>query len=68
MNNAFKKLAPFIQEYIYRNKWTELRDIQIAACECIFNTQDNLLLASGTASERRRLPFARYFKDIQGKN
>lgn len=57
MNNAFKKLAPFIQEYIYKSKWKELRDIQIAACECIFNTQDNLLLASGTASGKTEAAF-----------
>lgn len=57
MNKAFEKLAPFIQEYIYRSKWTELRDIQVAACECIFNTQDNLLLASGTASGKTEAAF-----------
>ncbi|NLN05620.1 MAG: DEAD/DEAH box helicase [Clostridiaceae bacterium] len=57
MNDAFEKLAPFIQEYIYKSKWKELRDIQIAACECIFNTQDNLLLASGTASGKTEAAF-----------
>lgn len=48
--DAFEQLAPFIKDYIYRNKWNEMREIQVAACDVIFNSQDNLLLASGTAS------------------
>ncbi len=47
---TFERLAPFIQDYIYQNNWTEIRGIQIAACDVIFNTECNLLLSSGTAS------------------
>ena len=39
--NAFERLAPFIQDYIYRNEWEELRGGQVAACEVIFDTDDN---------------------------
>ena len=48
--DTFSKLAPFIQDFIYQSKWEELRGIQVAACDIIFDTDDNLLLSSGTAS------------------
>ncbi len=56
-NNIFYRLAPFIQDYIYRNKWEELRGIQIAAAEVIFDTDHNLLLSSGTASGKTEAAF-----------
>ena len=42
MTDVFSRLAPYIQDYIYANRWTELRDIQTAACQVIFETDDNL--------------------------
>jgi ATP-dependent helicase Lhr and Lhr-like helicase len=53
----YDRLAPFIKEYIYREKWDDLRDIQVAACDVIFNTEHNLLLASGTASGKTEAAF-----------
>ncbi|MCL2499718.1 MAG: DEAD/DEAH box helicase [Defluviitaleaceae bacterium] len=55
--DTFSRLSPFIQEFIYRNEWTELRGIQIAACGIIFDTDDNLLLSSGTASGKTEAAF-----------
>jgi len=55
--DAFSRLAPFIQDFIYQNKWEELRGIQVAACEVIFDTDDNLLLSSGTASGKTEAAF-----------
>ena len=55
--NVFERLAPFIQEYIYQNKWEELRANQVAACEVIFDSDDNLLLSSGTASGKTEAAF-----------
>lgn len=55
--NVFHRLAPFIQEYIYRNKWEELRPIQVLAAEAIFDTDENLLLSSGTASGKTEAAF-----------
>jgi ATP-dependent Lhr-like helicase len=52
--NVFDRLAPFVQDFIYQNKWEELRGIQVAACEVIFDSDDNLLLSSGTASGKTR--------------
>ena len=55
--NAFERLAPFIQDYIYRSGWEELRPNQVAACEIIFDADDNLLLSSGTASGKTEAAF-----------
>lgn len=55
--DLFSKLAPFIQDYIYRNRWQEMRSVQVAACDVIFNTNKNLLLSSGTASGKTEAAF-----------
>ncbi len=55
--DAFARLAPFIQDYIYNNHWKELRGIQVAACDVIFDTDANLLLSSGTASGKTEAAF-----------
>jgi len=56
-NTTFSRLAPFIQEYIYHHNWTELRPIQIAACEVIFNTDAHLLVAAATATGKTEAAF-----------
>ena len=56
-DNVFYRFAPFIQDYIYRNKWDELHEIQVAAANVIFDTEDNLLLTSGTASGKTEAAF-----------
>ncbi len=55
--SVFHRLAPFIQDYIYRNKWEELRPVQVKAAEAIFDTDENLLLSSGTASGKTEAAF-----------
>lgn len=55
--STFEKLAPFIQDYIYRNGWEELREVQVAACDIIFNTDSNLLIATPTASGKTEAAF-----------
>lgn len=57
MSDTFSQLAPFIQEYIYQQNWAELRPVQIAACEVIFNTDAHLLVAAGTASGKTEAAF-----------
>ena len=54
---VFSRLAPFIQDFIYQSKWEELRGNQVAACEVIFDSDDNLLLSSGTASGKTEAAF-----------
>ncbi|MBO4217100.1 MAG: DEAD/DEAH box helicase [Clostridia bacterium] len=53
----FNRFPPFIQDFIYRNSWESLRDIQLAAADVLFNTDDNLILCSGTASGKTEAAF-----------
>ena len=55
--SAFDRYAPFVQDYIYRNGWENLRAIQVAAADVIFNTDENLLLTASTASGKTEAAF-----------
>lgn len=55
--SSFSRLAPFIQDYIYTNGWTSLRPIQEEACRVVFETDDHLLIAAGTASGKTEAAF-----------
>jgi ATP-dependent Lhr-like helicase len=55
--NPFDRLAPFIQEFIWRHGWTELREVQVRATEAAFDTDKHLLLAAGTASGKTEAAF-----------
>lgn len=65
--DVFSRLAPFIQEFIYQNKWEELRGNQVAACEVIFDSDDNLLLSSGTASGKTEAAFLPVLTELYNK-
>lgn len=64
---AFAKLAPFIQDYIYRNHWEELHEVQVAACDVIFNTDANLLIATPTASGKTEAAFLPVITELYHK-
>lgn len=55
--SAFDRYAPFVQDYIYRNGWENLRAIQVAAADAIFNTDENVLLTASTASGKTEAAF-----------
>lgn len=55
--DAFNRLAPYIQDFIYRSQWTEMRQVQVAACEVVFQTAHNVLLTTGTASGKTEAAF-----------
>lgn len=60
MNNAdsvFERFPDYIREYIYRHSWDSLREIQLLAAKAIFNTNNNLLLTSSTASGKTEAAF-----------
>ncbi len=65
--DVFNSLAPFIQDFIYENHWEELRGIQVAACEVIFESDDNLLLSSGTASGKTEAAFLPILTELYEK-
>ena len=55
--NVFDRYAPFVQDFIYRNNWENLRAIQVAAGDAIFNTDDNVLLTASTAAGKTEAAF-----------
>lgn len=55
--NIFSRYSPAIQRYIYQNGWTNLRAIQTAAGDAIFNTDANVLLSASTASGKTEAAF-----------
>ena len=57
IKSAFERYAPFIQEYIYRKKWADLREVQVEACEAILDTNKHVIIASGTASGKTEAAF-----------
>lgn len=54
---VFDKYAPYIRDYIYASGWDNLRDVQCEAAECIFDTDDDLLITSSTASGKTEAAF-----------
>lgn len=56
-DNPFYKLAPFVQEFIYKKRWESLRPAQIEACSICFNTSHHMLIAAGTASGKTEAAF-----------
>ncbi|MDR1929943.1 MAG: DEAD/DEAH box helicase [Treponema sp.] len=56
-NDPFERLAPFIREYIYSEKWSALRDIQRSAINAIFDGREHLLIAAGTAAGKTEAVF-----------
>ncbi|MBD1856832.1 MULTISPECIES: DEAD/DEAH box helicase [Leptolyngbya] len=57
MQDPYYQLAPFIQEYIYAQGWSSLRPIQAEACRVLFDTDQHLLIAAGTASGKTEAAF-----------
>ncbi len=53
----FEKFPSFIKEFIYSHSWDDLRAVQVAAAETIFETDHNLLLTSSTASGKTEAAF-----------
>ena len=53
----FERYAPFVQNFIYRNRWESLRAIQVAAGDAVFNTDENVLLSASTASGKTEAAF-----------
>ena len=55
--NVFDRYAPFVQDFIYAHNWENLRSIQVAAADAIFNTEENVLLTASTASGKTEAAF-----------
>ena len=55
--NAFDRLAPFVQEFVYRQGWKELRILQAQAIDAILDTDNDVLITTGTASGKTEAAF-----------
>ncbi len=55
--SIFDRYAPFVQDFIYDHAWENLRSIQVAAGDAIFNTDENVLLTASTASGKTEAAF-----------
>ena len=55
--NVFDRYAPFVQDFVYRAGWQNLRGVQNAAGEAIFGTDNNVLLTASTASGKTEAAF-----------
>ena len=60
----FDRFSPFIREYIYAHDWESLRAIQTFAARSIFETENNLLLTSSTASGKTEAAFFPILSDL----
>ena len=56
-DRIFERFPDFIREYIYSHSWDSLRAVQVAAARTIFETDNNLLLTSSTASGKTEAAF-----------
>ena len=54
---VFEYYAPFIREFIYKNGWEELREVQIEAGKAIYGSENNMLLCAGTATGKTEAVF-----------
>lgn len=54
---AFAMLNPKVQRWIWKAKWTELRDIQEESIPSILNANRDVLIASATASGKTEAAF-----------
>ena len=57
MSEIFERYPDFVREFIYSHGWESLREVQVAAAECLFYTDHNLLLTSSTASGKTEAAF-----------
>ena len=56
-SEIFNKFSPFIRDYIYSHGWDNLRDVQCEAAVCLFDSDDDLLITSSTASGKTEAAF-----------
>ena len=56
-DKLFERFPEYIQRFIYENQWSELRQVQLAAADSLWNGENNLLLCSSTASGKTEAVF-----------
>ncbi len=64
--SIFERFPDYIREYIYQHSWDSLREIQLLAADSLFNSQNNLLLTSSTASGKTEAAFFPILTMLEG--
>ena len=64
---AYERYAPFIQQYIYRKGWQDLREVQVESCQAILDTDKHVIIASGTASGKTEAAFFPILTQLEQK-
>ena len=65
-SQIFYRFSPLVQDFIYANGWETIRPIQIEAAKIIFDTNDNLILSSDTASGKTEAVFFPIISEMEG--
>ena len=66
-SEIFYRFSPLVQDFIYANGWQTVRPIQIAAAKVIFDTENNLILSSDTASGKTEAVFFHIISDTSAE-
>ena len=56
-NSVFDRFSPIVRDFIYKNGWEALRPVQTEAAKVIFDSDDDLVLSSSTASGKTEAAF-----------
>lgn len=66
-NSIFERFCPLVQNFIYANGWQQLRPVQTEAARVLFDTDDNLILSSDTASGKTEAVFFPIITMLEGQ-
>lgn len=61
---TYERYAPYIQDFIYKEGWQELRQVQVETCESILDREHHVLISSGTASGKTEAAFFPILSDL----
>ena len=57
INDVFDRYSPFVREFIYKNNWQSLHEVQLIASKVLMDTDYHLLIPSSTASGKTEAAF-----------
>ena len=68
MTDVFQRLDPGVQRWVYRQGWTELRDIQKKAIEPVLSGELDIVISASTAAGKTEAAFLPACSAIAGEN
>ena len=67
MTDVFQRLDPGVQRWVYRQGWTDLRDIQKKAIEPVLSGKSDLVISASTAAGKTEAAFLPACSAIAGE-